>query len=140
MSKAYTELYYHLVWATWKRDAVIHEEIQEGLYAYIAHKCKAYGYELYAANGMEDHIHVVLRVDPTVTVSDTVGKLKGSASRFCNKALGLASKFQWQAGYAALTFGKRDLPKVVAYVRNQKAHHREAKLDDAFEVLADEQA
>jgi REP element-mobilizing transposase RayT len=138
MSKAYTELFYHFVWATWKRDPIIRPEIQEDLYTYIAHKCQAYGYELYAVNGMEDHVHVVLRVDPSVTIADVAGKLKGSASRFCNKALGFASKFQWQAGYAALTFSKRDLPKVVAYVQNQKARHREARLDNALEALAEE--
>jgi putative transposase len=138
MGKAYTELYYHLVWATWKRNPAIRPEIQDDLYAYIAHKCKAYEYELYAVNGMEDHIHVVLRIDPTVPVAEAVGKLKGSASRFCNQSLDVLTTFQWQTGYAALTFGKRDLPKLVAYVQNQKVHHREAEPDNPLEALPDE--
>lgn len=138
MAKAYTELYYHLVWATWKRNPVIRPEIQNDLYAYVGHKCKMCGYELHAVNGMEDHIHVVLRIDPTVAVADAVGRVKGSASHFCNQALVFESPFQWQTGYSAFAFSKRNLPQIVAYVRNQKIRHRDVDLDQSLEALPDE--
>ncbi len=43
-----------------------------------------------------------------------------------------------QAGLSALTFGKRDLPDVVAYVENQKERHREGRLEESLERLGDE--
>lgn len=109
MPKAFTELFYHLIWTTWKRHRFLKSDIQEDLYRYIGHKCKAYGYQAFAINGMEEHIHVVLRLPPTVTVAEAVGKLKGSSSRFLTKNFDLP--FKWQEGYGALTFGKRDLDK-----------------------------
>ena len=138
MPKAYTELYYHLVWATWRRDPIIRPETQDDLYAYIAHKCGAQGYGLCAVNGTDDHIHVVLQIGPTEAVADAVARLKGSSSHFCNQALDLESPFRWQAGYAALTFGKRDLADVVSYVQNQKRRHQQASIDRSMEPQTDE--
>ena len=133
MSKAYTELYYHLVWATWKRNPFLVQQMQQHLYRYISHKCEECGYRIYAVDGMEDHIHLAVRLGPTVCVSEALRKLKGSSSHFCNNVLDLESAFKWQVGYGALTFGKRDLPKIVEYVRNQKVRHRDGRMNDSLE-------
>lgn len=137
MPKAYTELYYHLVWATWKRHPFLKKQARPALCRYIAHKCQAYGYHLHAVNGVEDHMHVVLRLDPFVSVSEAVRKLKGSSSRFCNSELSLGTEFKWQEGYGAFTVGKRDLPEVIACVEDQEARHRSGQLDDLFEELGE---
>ena len=133
MSKAYTELYYHLVWATWKRHPLLKPEIQDDLYRYIRHKSKEYGYHLYEVNGMENHMHIVVRLPPAVSVAEAAHNLKGSASHFCNDSLDLETPFKWQEGYGAFTFAKRDLAKIVSYVQNQKARHRDGRLNDVLE-------
>ena len=133
MDKAYTELYYHLVWATWNRYPFITPEIQGHLYRYLLHQCQEYAYDACAINGMEDHLHVVVRLGPTLSISEVTKKLKGSSSRFCNEELKLETPFKWQRGYGALTFGKRDLSKIVSYVQNQKERHRNNQLNSALE-------
>ena len=133
MSKAYTELYYHVVWSTWKRYPFLTTDIQESVYRYIAHKCKDYEYHCFGINGIEDHIHIVLRLDPTIAIATAVQKLKGSSSHFINHELNLESQFKWQEGYGALTFGKRNLSSVVSYVRDQKQRHAENRLDTMLE-------
>jgi len=107
--------------------------LQPDLCAYLGHKCKEYGYHLYAVGAREDHVHVVVRLGPVVAVAEAARKLKGSSSRFCSDKLGGDSAFRWQAGYGALTFGKRDLPRVVAYVRDQEKHHAQDELDRMLE-------
>jgi putative transposase len=137
MPKAYTALFYHFIWATWKRQPFLKAEIQDGLYGYIGYKCKDYGGVAYAINGMEEHIHVVVRLPATVAVADIVGKLKGSSSRFLSEKFKMP--FKWQEGYGALTFGKRDLEKLVSYVDNQKKRHQNRMLNDLLECLEDEE-
>ena len=137
MSKAYTELYYHLVWATWKRQPFLRKPARQALFRYIAHKCQEYGYPLNAVNGVKDHVHVVVRLDPTVAVSEAVRKLKGSSSRFCNSTLEMETEFQWQEGYGAFTFRKHDLPGIVAYVEGQEERHRSGQLDEFFEAYGE---
>lgn len=133
MPKAYTELYYHLVWATWKRQPFLKRENRQVLFRYVTHQCQRYGYHLHAVNGIEDHVHVVVRLDPVISVAEAVGKLKGSSSHFCNNELKLETDFKWQEGYGAFTFGKRDLPEIVAYVEAQEARHRDGDLDKDLE-------
>jgi REP element-mobilizing transposase RayT len=137
MSRAHTELHYHLVWSTWGRHPFLEEQHQESLYRHVISKCREYGYDLHAVNGGSDHMHVALRLKPTVSVSEAARKLKGSASRFCNRELHLETVFRWQGGYGALTFGTRDLPKVVAYVRAQKERHRSQRLDETLEAIGE---
>ena len=98
MPKTYTKLYYHLVWSTKRRKPWIRPEIQDDLYAFVGHKCQQYGYRLCAVNGMQDHIHVVVYLGPSIPVSEAVGNLKGSSSRFCNRVLVVKPPFRWQAG------------------------------------------
>jgi REP element-mobilizing transposase RayT len=139
MSKAYTELYYHLVWSTWNRKPLLEQKWRQALYPYVGRRCQAYGYHLYAVNGIEDHLHVVVRLDPAVSIAEAVGKLKGSSSHFCNRELDMETVFKWQEGYGAFTFGKRDLPEVVAYVEGQVARHQGNQLDPDLEDCGEAQ-
>ena len=137
MSKTYTELYYHLIWSTWKREPILQREIRRDLYDYIALRSKAYGYDLHAVNGIENHVHIVIRLGPSVSVSEAVRKLKGSTSHFCNHKLKLEAGFKWQEGYGALTFGKGNLPKVVSYVDRQEERHRDGQINILFEAYGE---
>ena len=33
-------------------------------------------------------------------------------------------QFNWQKGYGAFTYNKKDLPKIINYINNQDEHHR----------------
>ncbi len=132
MSKAWTKLYYHLVWSTTRRKPLIHSPTQERLYQYVGSTGPAYGYRIFAVDGTEDHIHVVASWGATVSVSEALGKLKGSSAHFMNKAM-KQSSFKWQQGYGAFTFAERDLEDVIRYVRNQKLHHSKGSTIDRME-------
>ena len=129
---AYLQLYYHLVWATKDRAPVISPAIEEELYGYLRGKCSELGSFVHALNGMEDHTHLVCTIPATVAVAEFVKKIKGASSHHVNQLMGTSGTF-WQPWYGALTFARRDLPRVVAYVVNQKQHHREGSLSRAME-------
>jgi putative transposase len=134
MPKHYTELYYHFVWATWRRYPFMVQSIQESIYKYVNFLCCKNSFGLYAVNGIEDHIHVVMSLKPTICISDAVKNLKGSTAHFCNNHLCHDSVFKWQQGYGAFTIDKRTLPTVVSYVKNQKLHHTNNSLRPFFEI------
>jgi putative transposase len=74
--------------------------------------------------GMADHVHVAVALPPTLSVSDAVKQLKGGSSKWVKDAFPGLKHFAWQDGYAAFTISKSNLSDVVAYVQNQREHHR----------------
>jgi len=74
--------------------------------------------------GIENHVHLVVTVSPTLLISEWIGQLKGGSSHDVNQAMEKRQKvLQWQVGYGVVSFGTRDLDWVKAYVRNQRQHH-----------------
>lgn len=75
-------------------------------------------------NGMADHVHIVCRFPPALSLSELVRQLKGVSSHFINHRLGV-SEFRWQSGYGAFTLDRTTVEKARYYVLNQKQHHRQ---------------
>ena len=116
--------YAHLVWATTERKPFITATIERQLYAQIVKKAAALECYIYAANGMSDHIHLVLTIPPKHSVSYVVKELKGASAHFVNHILCPPEyHFAWQRGYGYLTLGQTQLERAVTYVEGQKAHH-----------------
>lgn len=122
---SFWRLYYHLVWATKNREALIQPETEERLYAYTVRKAAESNVCVYAINGWYDHVHLLVAIPPKHAVADVVKRLKGSSSHYLNHAGGLDYEFAWQRGYGALTFGEGQRAKAEAYVRAQKDHHEQ---------------
>ena len=132
MAGKYVELYYHLVWATKNREALITGPLELTLYRHLRDTCAAMDVFVYAMNGTADHVHVVCSIPPSMSVSAVVKQLKGSSARLFNSE---NNWFEWQPGYAALSFARRDLPKVQGYVDRQKEHHADGTLHARLEAM-----
>jgi REP element-mobilizing transposase RayT len=74
---------------------------------------------------------------PTIGISELIGQLKGASSHEVNERQGRKA-IQWQAGYGIVSFGTKDLPWVVEYIRNQKAHHANGTIVDRLERITTE--
>ncbi len=133
MSGTYSEVYYHVIWRTRQNEPYITTELEPHLYAYLRSRCAALGVFVHALGGIEDHIHLACSVPPSMSVSEAVKQLKGSSAHFVNHQPELDSRLYWQDGYGVLTFARRDLPRVVAYVQNQRRHHQEGTLSGKME-------
>ncbi|OIO90588.1 MAG: hypothetical protein AUK03_12680 [Anaerolineae bacterium CG2_30_64_16] len=130
--------YYHIVWATKNREALITPEIEPRLYAYIVNKAAELGVYVYALNGWIDHVHIVAASPPKEAIAHVVKTLKGSSSHDLNQQGVLDTLFAWQRGYGVLSLGSRQLADAVAYVRRQKEHHRDNTTIPWLEHDADE--
>jgi REP element-mobilizing transposase RayT len=130
--------YYHIVWSTKNREALVTPEIEPRLFAYIVNKAAELGVYIYDINGWTDHIHVVSAVPPKEAVAHVVKTLKGASSHDLNQQGVLHGLFAWQRGYGVLSLGSRQLKDAIEYVRRQKEHHRDCTTVAWLERDADE--
>jgi len=118
-----TTLLVHVVWSTHRRAPWLDISFDPRLAELLARLAKRVGTETLAIGNAADHVHVVARHPPSVAVSDVVQKLKGASAHAMRAAVPHATGHLWQAGYWAESVGPFELPAVVAYVRDQRAHH-----------------
>jgi len=125
MRENFTQLYVHLVWATWDRSPLITTDIREQLYNVIAYECSQMKCHLYAIGGIEDHIHLLTGFPSTLNISNLVKQIKGSSSHCVSNHIKPSTFFKWQGSYAAFTVGQSDLDHLITYIQNQIEHHRQ---------------
>jgi len=136
MRAPYTQLYLHLVWATWDRLPLITEVIRPRLYAAIAEKCRELKCVPLAIGGIEDHTHLLARLDTTVAVATLAKEVKGSTSHLVTHVITPNEFFKWQGAYGAFTVWKADVPTVKAYIERQREHHATGDVKEDWEQAA----
>ena len=137
MRAPYTQLYLHLVWATWNRWPFITPEIRPNVYAGIQGQAKRAKVDLIALGGVEDHVHALVRFPTTITVADLVRQLKGGTSHLMTHEVQRGETFRWQGGYGAFTVSKSALPRARDYVLNQETHHANGTLYRELEATSE---
>ena len=138
MSQIYHKLFYHVVWRTYLSRPEISPQIEKVLYPFLENKAKRFRCHIFGVNGVEDHVHAAISIPPAVAVSDAIGKLKGSSSYFLNKELQITEDFSWQDGFGIFSFSEKDLPRILAYIRGQKEHHKSKTLIAELETTEDD--
>jgi putative transposase len=133
MREPFTQLYVHLVWSTWDRLPMLQPGLKPRIYACIRREADRLRCEILAIGGIEDHVHVLVRIPPTIAIADLVKRLKGVSSHLANREMMDRAVFKWQGGYGAFTVSKRALPRAQHYILNQEEHHRAGILFPALE-------
>jgi REP element-mobilizing transposase RayT len=124
MANTFTQIHLQFVFAVKHRDGLIQTAWKDELYKYITGIIHNHEHKLLAINGMPDHIHILVGMRPTQSVSDLMQDVKGNSSKWINDNCFVRGRFEWQEGYGAFSYGISQLPKVVEYIANQEEHHR----------------
>ncbi len=130
------QLFYHLVWTTKGRAPIITPQYESLIYGLIARKATALGGKVFAVGGIEDHVHLVVSIPPSISVATFVGQVKGASSAQINKTDGFPCYFRWQSEYGAFSFDRKRLPYVVRYVKEQKERHSDGSLIPILERIS----
>ena len=134
----YTQILYQIVFSTKEREPTLIEENQEKLYRYIWGVLKNKKCRLYRINGVEDHLHILTHIHPTVALSDLIKDIKLSSSDLI-KEEALFPKFKgWQVGYGAFTYSFEAKDRLISYIKNQKEHHKKASFREEYIALLKE--
>ncbi len=123
MANTYTQIHLQFVFVVKYRAAVIHPSWKNELYKYISGIVQANKHKVIAINGMPDHIHLLIGLRPSQSISDLMQDVKGSSSKWINENGFTKNKFEWQEGYGAFSYSKSHLKRVIAYIENQEDHH-----------------
>ena len=87
---------------------------------------------------MEDHLHLLSDLHPSIALADYVRDIK-TASSLWLKQHGKFHNFEgWADGYAALTYSWRDKDMIVNYIKNQQDHHKEETFEEELKRLLEE--
>lgn len=132
MGDTYTQLYIQLVFAVKGRTNFIQYAWEEELYKYITAVVQNDRHKMLAINGMPDHIHIFLGLNPAFSISDLVKDIKRASNNWINKKGFTKGKFEWQSGYGAFSYGKSQIDQVCKYGLNQKTHHARLSFKDEY--------
>ena len=118
-------LQYHLVWIPKYRRRVIRGKIANRLKHLFYEACKVNRWWISELGINSDHIHMVVQLPPSISISDVIQRLKGGTSRMIRKEYPELEEFLWgdsfwADGYFAETVGKVDEEVVKRYVRQHQ--------------------
>ena len=132
MPNTFSQIYIQVVFAVKGRDRLIEPIWEEELYKYISGIVRNKEQKMLAINGMPDHIHFLIGMKPSCCLSDLVREIKKSSNEFINEKKFSKFKFQWQEGYGAFSYSHSALDNVIAYIHNQKEHHKKQSFQDEY--------
>jgi REP element-mobilizing transposase RayT len=87
-----------------------------------------------ALGGVEDHVHLLVRIPATVSVAALMNQVKGASSHLLMHRTGNEG-FKWQGGYGAYSVSRDRLSIVTRYVECQREHHDGGTQDPALEKV-----
>lgn len=128
----FTNMLFHIVYSTKYRKPTIRSEWQDELYGYIGGIIGDQKGSLLKIGGVEDHVHLLAMLSPTIAVSGVLRKIKANSSKWINGRSDVTRKFEWQSRYAAFSVCESQLPVVAEYISNQAEHHRKTTFEEEF--------
>ncbi|WP_417939042.1 IS200/IS605 family transposase [Flavobacterium sp. RS13.1] len=132
MANTYNQIYIQAVFAVKYREAVIEEEWRSKLLGVIGNLINESGCKTIIVNGVEDHIHCLLALKPTISISELMKTIKAKCSKYINDNKLTKSKFSWQEGYGAFSYSQSQIDSFYKYIENQKEHHKKQDFKDEY--------
>lgn len=128
-------VYLHIVFSTKNRVEIITEDIKSTIFNIFKSVAGKHNVFILACNGMEDHVHLLMKVPLNTNVSDVVKEMKRLFSLNINDN-SLIRYFYWQHHYAAFSVSKSICPRVTRYIENQQIHHKGQSFIEELESFA----
>ena len=139
MAQSLSENIVHIVFSTQHRRPSLVEAIRPELYGVMATLAERQKSHAYRVGGVEDHVHMAVRLHPTVALSQFIGTIKGESAKWIKKREGDRGipEFAWQKGYGAFSIGRSALPDLIAYIDKEEEHHRVRTFKEEFRTFCE---
>ena len=135
---SYNQILYQIVFGTKYRKPTIVNDNCEELYRYIWGILKNNKCKLFRINGIEDHLHIVCSIHPSVSLANLVKDIKVSTSVWMKQNNKFPHFEGWAEGYGAFTYSIKEKNRVIEYVKNQKIHHKKSDFLTEYKNLLKE--
>ena len=128
----FTQMYVQLVFAVKNRDAVLKKDFRERVFEYMSGIITNLKHKSMIINGTSNHVHILIGLNPSVSVSNTVHDIKRSSSLFINNEKLCPYRFSWQEGYGGFTYSRSQIADVYSYIENQESHHKKRTFREEY--------
>ena len=101
---------YHIVFTPKYRRKIIYNKLRRDIVQIIKDLCKWKGIEIIEGKAMPDHIHILVKIPPKMSISNFMGYLKGKSAmmifaRHGNLKYKFGNNNFWSTGYYVSTVG-----------------------------------
>ncbi|KRD11488.1 transposase [Flavobacterium sp. Root901] len=137
MSNTFHQVYIQVVFAVKYREALITNECKSKILSVIGNLINETGCKTLIVNGTKDHVHCLLGLKPTISISSLMKVIKGKSSKYINEHQLTKYKFEWQEGYGVFSYSKSHIDAVYKYIANQEEHHKKQNFKNEYSSLLD---
>jgi REP element-mobilizing transposase RayT len=127
----------HCVFSTKERRRLINPELQQRLYPYLGGIARENKMKALSIGGVDDHVHALVSLPSTLSVSKAVQLRKGNSSKWIHQTFAEQRLFEWQAGYGAFSIAISGIDDTIKYIQSQQEHHRLHSFEDELIVFLD---
>ncbi|MEO6693966.1 MAG: IS200/IS605 family transposase [Ignavibacteria bacterium] len=131
----YIRIWIHLIFATKNREKTISKDLKPKLLSHIKENSKKKEIYIDFMNCIEDHIHILISLGNTQSISKVAQLIKGESSHWVNEYNLIDRKFEWQDDYIAISVSESGVNRVREYIKNQEEHHRKKSSKEEYDEL-----
>ena len=133
--KTYTRIVYQIVFQTRNWENILDKYNRNRLFEYLSKTLINKKCFVYRVGGYNNHIHILISLHPTLSLSALVKDIKLSSASFIQKEKLFPYFKGWNEGYGAFTYTSEALPSLIGYVDNQEEHHKQENPYDEIKRL-----
>ena len=100
--------------------------IRERLWPYLGGIAREHDMKALAIGGVGDHVHLLLSLPATLSISKAMQLLKGNSSKWLRETFPELRQhdFAWQEGFGSFSIGVSGMKNTIHYIQTQEEHHR----------------
>jgi len=129
----FIKIWIHFVWSTKNRVPVLVADARQKIFAHIKENGLLKNIYVDFVNGHIDHVHCLVSLKSTQTVSTVAQQLKGESACWANKNNLCGQKLEWQDDYFAVSVSESAVDSVREYIKNQEEHHKKKTFAEEYE-------
>ena len=123
------DLKYHVVFCTKYRYRILTGQVANRTRELIKEICAANYVDIVSGSMSPDHMHLLLSIPPSVSISKVLQYIKGKSSRKLLQEFEVLRKrywgqHLWGRGYFAVTVGNVNAEDIQRYIEEQEQHHK----------------
>ena len=135
---SYNQNLYQIVFGTKYHHKTMTKDHRTDLYKYISGILEHKKCHLYIINGVEEHLHILTHLHPSIALADLIKDIKIASSKYIKENKLFPDFDSWQVGYGAFTYSRDSKENLINYIKNQEEHHRIITFEEEFIALLKE--
>lgn len=124
MPKTFNSIWVHVIFSTKHRIPFLTWNIRGEVCNWIKKESWNVGINVDVVNGIEDHLHILLKLKTIQSVAEVVSFIKGGSSKWLNDKYKWEQKFAWQQGYGVFSVSQNDINRIRKYIYDQEKNHK----------------